>query len=117
MRISRRRRRVLLVVLVLGTGALLLRHYSRLPSLEGRTVSTAVTDTRDTQLGRAIAPLVASLVAALIGTSILLRRKPDIALAADELGSTPCFIGRASLAFARAKVSWPHLSTLTTYLV
>ena len=34
------------------------RHYSRLPSLEGRTVSTAVTDTRETQLGRAVAPLV-----------------------------------------------------------
>jgi len=58
MPVSRRRHRLLAVLCVLGCGLLLLRHYSRLPSLQGRTVSIAVTDTRGTQLGRAVAPLV-----------------------------------------------------------
>jgi len=58
MRMSRHLRRTLLVLFVLGCGVLLLRRYSRLPSLEGRPVSTAVTDTRETQLGRAIFTLV-----------------------------------------------------------
>jgi cardiolipin synthase C len=57
---SRRARRIFAVVFVLGCGVLLLRHYTRLPSLEGRTISTAITDTRETRLGRAISPLVES---------------------------------------------------------
>jgi len=58
MPISRRQSRILLVLFVLGCGVLLLRHYSKLPSLEGRTVSTVVTNTAETQLGRVVAPLV-----------------------------------------------------------
>jgi len=58
MHFSRRRLRILLVVLVLGCGVLLLRHYSKLPSLEERTISTPVADTRETPLGRSISPLV-----------------------------------------------------------
>ena len=58
MPVSRSLRPILLLLFVLGCGVLLLRQYSRLPSLEGRPVSIAVTDTRETQLGRAIFPLV-----------------------------------------------------------
>jgi cardiolipin synthase C len=58
MPISRHLRRILLVLFVLGCGVLLLRRYSKLPSVQGRPVSTAVTDTRETQLGRAIFTLV-----------------------------------------------------------
>ncbi|HJT82571.1 MAG TPA: phospholipase D family protein [Chthoniobacterales bacterium] len=49
---------MLLILLVLGCGLFVLRHYSRLPSLEGRTVSTAATNTGETSLGRAISPLL-----------------------------------------------------------
>jgi cardiolipin synthase C len=54
----RRRRVFFTLLLILGCGVLLLRHYSRLPSLKGRTVSTAVTGTQETSLGQAVAPLV-----------------------------------------------------------
>ena len=55
---TNRRRGVALCLFALGLGAFLLRRCSTLPSLAGRTVSTAVTDTRETQLGRAVTPLV-----------------------------------------------------------
>ena len=54
----RRSRRIVFFLLLLCGGFVVQRHYSRLPSLEGRTVSTALTDTCETQLGRAVAPLV-----------------------------------------------------------
>lgn len=47
-----------LFLLLLAAGALLFLRYSELPSLKGRTVSTAVTDTAETALGRAVVPLV-----------------------------------------------------------
>lgn len=53
-----RGRRIVLLLLLLCSGFVVQRHYSRLPPLEGRTVSTALTDTCETQLGRAVAPLV-----------------------------------------------------------
>jgi putative cardiolipin synthase len=55
---SPQRRRSLLSIFLLGCGVLLLRHCGKLPSLDGRTLSTALTDTRETKLGRAISPLV-----------------------------------------------------------
>lgn len=58
MPLFRRRGRILLILLALGCGLLVLRHYSRLPSLEGRTLSTAATDTGETAMGRAISPMV-----------------------------------------------------------
>ena len=58
MQVSRRRGRFFALLLILGCGVLLLRRYNRLPSLEGRIVSTAATDTQETQLGRAVGPLL-----------------------------------------------------------
>ena len=54
----RRGRRIVLLLLLLCGGFVVRRYYARLPSLEGRTVSTALTDTSETQLGRAVAPLL-----------------------------------------------------------
>jgi len=54
----RRGRRFFTIILILGCGVLWLRHYSRLPSLDGRTVSSAVNETRETQLGHVVAPLL-----------------------------------------------------------
>ena len=58
MPVFRRRHRILLILVVLGCALLALHHYSKLPSLEGRTISTAVTDTADSSLARAISPMV-----------------------------------------------------------
>src|ERR1041384_89823 len=55
---ERRNRRMLLLLLVVCGGFLVLRYFSTLPSWEGRTTSTTATDTGETQLGRAICPLV-----------------------------------------------------------
>ena len=54
-----RRRGIAIFLLLLGVGAFrLLRRYSTLPSLAGRVASKAVNDAGNTQLGRAIHPLV-----------------------------------------------------------
>lgn len=57
----RGRRRVgILCVLALGLGVVSIRICARLPSLEHRVVSTALSDTGGTRLGRMIVPLVAA---------------------------------------------------------
>jgi putative cardiolipin synthase len=53
-----RRRRIAIFLLLVGVGEFVLRRYRTLPSLAGRVASKAVTDTGNTQLGRAIHPLV-----------------------------------------------------------
>ena len=54
------RRRAALLLLALCLGVLLLPQCATLPSLENRTLSTALTDTSTTRLGRAIAPRAAA---------------------------------------------------------
>ncbi|MEO8035538.1 MAG: phospholipase D family protein [Acidobacteriota bacterium] len=53
-----RKRAALLVLLFCVTSALLLAHYNTLPSLSGRSVSSAFLDTDSTRLGRMVVPLV-----------------------------------------------------------
>jgi cardiolipin synthase C len=55
---NHRRRGIAIFLLLLGVGAFALRRYSVLPSIAGRVSSKAITDTGNTQLGRAIHPLV-----------------------------------------------------------
>lgn len=47
-------------IVLVFVGAILLEGCTSLPSLEGRSVSTVLTDTQDTRLGKAIVPMVAS---------------------------------------------------------
>jgi putative cardiolipin synthase len=56
----RRRTAAILSVVALVLSISLLRHCSALPSLENRTVSTALLDTGSTVLGKAVAPLAAA---------------------------------------------------------
>ena len=58
MKSHRHTRRISLIIVLLAFGAVLLRRCSTLPSLAGRTSSSVVTDTGETQLGRAVSPLV-----------------------------------------------------------
>jgi putative cardiolipin synthase len=53
-------RRAALIGLALSAGVGMLAAYSRLPSLENRTTSTAILDTGATRLGRAISPKLAA---------------------------------------------------------
>jgi putative cardiolipin synthase len=52
------RRGAVLFLLTLGLGTILLGRCSPLPSLENRSLSTALVDTGSTRLGRAISPRV-----------------------------------------------------------
>ena len=49
---------IAICILVAGLSLVVIGWFSRLPTLEGRSVSTALLDTADTRLGRSIAPLV-----------------------------------------------------------
>jgi putative cardiolipin synthase len=54
------RKKLAIALLLLCTSGLIIHRCTRLPSLGGRTHSTALADTANTRLGRAIAPLVAA---------------------------------------------------------
>lgn len=59
-RLSPVRRRILLVLGVLAAAFVVLQRCTALPSLANRTPSTAIADSADTRLGRAITPLAAA---------------------------------------------------------
>ena len=52
-------RRLAYVLVAIGVCFVLARHLNRLPSLAGRTSSTAIFDTQETRLGQLLAPLLA----------------------------------------------------------
>ena len=56
-------RRILLTLLLLALVGVAIRLFNPLPSLEGRSVSTALPAEADTPLRRAIAPAVGSMIA------------------------------------------------------
>ena len=70
---------------LLGAGAAMLAARSRLPSLENRTTSAALIDTRSTRLGQAISPLIAQHPG--LSGIYVLRDARDAFAARDRLAS------------------------------